>query len=103
MRREEQTSPALLAREDVPELAPRQRVEARRRLVEHDELRATRQRADRRELAPHAAAQLGAEVRQPIVQVKRPQQLVGGRARLVAAAFQDRAEVRVLPYGQFLP
>src|SRR5690606_23142878 len=43
--------------EQLPELAPRHRIDARRRLVEHDERRLVNERARQRELLLHAARQ----------------------------------------------
>ena len=45
------------SRQQLPELAPRHRIDAGRRLVEHDHLRLVHERARQRELLLHAAGQ----------------------------------------------
>ena len=75
--RRKQHGPVLFGRgQQVPELAPRERVHASRGLVEQYKLGLTAERDGRGQLATHAAAQLVAAVVAALREVERREELV---------------------------
>ena len=71
--------------EHVPELAARDGIDARGRFVEQQDVGLRNQRADQRELLPHAAAQLSGEAVGEAVHVEH--------AQVLLAAVEDRLRV----------
>ena len=101
VRRQQQAAVLADAAQQRPELPPRHRVHARRRLVEHDEFRRPRQRDGHGQLALLAAAQFGAEVAPAVLEVEHVQQRVRvPRRPLCALALEHGEELDVLAARQ---
>ena len=72
-------------RQQLPELAARHRVDAGRRLVEHDDLRLVDQRAGQRELLLHAAGELVGEPAAELRELRHLEQAIAPRVEVAHA------------------